>query len=85
RDPDYTFARFIYVHFLDGEHTKWLKKRHRSVPFKKRVTQAAPVLICEKLYEGAAVFLPVEKIMFIHLDAYSIPQLIFDLVKPPAF
>jgi len=83
RNPDYTFTRFIYVHFLDGKHTKWLKKRHRSVPFRKRDTQAAPVLICDKRPDSSFVFLPVEKILFIHIDAYRIPQLLFVLVKPP--
>ena len=85
RNPDYTFTRFIYVHFLDGKHTKWLKKRHRSIPFKKRDTQTAPVFTFDKRPDSSAVFLLVEEIKFIHIDAYVIPKLIFDLIKPPAF
>lgn len=44
RNSEYTLTRFLYVHFFDGKHTKWVKKRHRSLPFTKRMVHAGKTL-----------------------------------------
>ena len=57
RNENYTFTRFVYVHFLDGEHNKWRKNRHRSFPFEKRMMQGGQTFICNVNKPSVEVFM----------------------------
>lgn len=48
RNPNYTVTRFIYVHFIDRKHNRWLENRHKSVPFNTRTQNVAQVLYFNK-------------------------------------
>jgi len=84
RNPNYTVSHFIYVHFLDGIHTKFVSKRHRSLPFKKRDTSSTNIVFCNKLPQKNIVLeIILKENNFPPLNNYLIPEFENSLLKPP--
>ena len=86
RNSEYTFSRFVYVHFLDGEHNKWRENRHRSTPFKKRTFTSSPIIKFFAYFNPKEIFLKVEDMVFVSLPTtYILPFVSNALIKPPTF